>query len=127
MQLLIVFTLFCILFSFLANDHKVVYSKASSYTALSFTDLADACFLIGCKNLNTRIYLAACSFNDLVLILLSNSSCTNLSYTSFIIPPKRASQGLTGLTAKYYHFLLSQLSSNCQANIYHISLYSFRP
>ena len=31
MQLLIVFTLFCILFSFLANDHKVVYSKALSY------------------------------------------------------------------------------------------------
>ena len=38
---------------------------------------------------------AARFFDDLALTLLSNSSCTNLSYTSFFIPQKRASQGLT--------------------------------
>ena len=34
------------------------YSKASSYTALSYTGLADAWFLIGCKTTwDTRIYV----------------------------------------------------------------------
>ena len=78
------------------------YSKASSYTALSYTGLGDARLLIGSKILwNTRIYVVKtlyCIFFPMILHLpyFSNSSYTNFELQKFFhSPQKRASQGLT--------------------------------
>ena len=70
--------------------------KALSYTALSCMGLTNACFLIGSKKVwDTWIYvvktLCGTFFDDLALTLLSNSSCNDLSYTSFFIPQMRQS------------------------------------
>ena len=66
------------------------YSKASRYTALSCTDLADARFWIGSKIIwDKRIYLVKARFSDhLAFTLLSNKSCTNFELHEFFFPPK---------------------------------------
>ena len=74
------------------------YSKASRYTALSCTDLADARFWIGSKIIwDKRIYLVKARFSDhLAFTLLSNKSCTNFKLHKFFLSPqKRSSPGLT--------------------------------
>ena len=71
----------------------LLYSKASRYTALSYTGLADAQFLIGSKYIwDTQIYvlqtLSCTFFDDFALALLNNSSCSNFELHRFFLVPK---------------------------------------
>ena len=72
---------------------KEIYSKASRYTASSCTDLADARFWIGSKNIwAEQIYVlkpwATRFFDDLAFTLLNKKSCTNFELHEFFLSPK---------------------------------------
>ena len=85
---------------------ELPYIKASRYTASSCTDLAGARFWIQFKKIWDEKPWAARFFDHLALTLLSNKSCTNLSWTSFFFPQK------TCISRPYYTDFFGMHSQN---------------